>query len=73
MDRVWAPGSTSAATRVGMIRASRCSRGEEAEQGPFLAADRPWDRADLVANGTPAGAYGPGELIVADPPGRMAG
>lgn len=44
----------------------------EAEEVPFLAADRPWERADLVALGTPGTPYGPGGLAVADPPGRMA-
>lgn len=39
---------------------------------PFLAADRPWERADLVVAGTPDRPYGPAEILVADPPGRMA-
>jgi hypothetical protein len=44
----------------------------DAEEIPFLAADRPWERADLVVHGTPDVPYDPErELVVADPPGRM--
>lgn len=40
----------------------------EAEEVPFLAADRPWERADLVVAGTPAVPYDPEtELVVAAP------
>ena len=40
-----------------------------AEELPFLAADRPWERAGLVVAGTPPLAHDPRtELIVADPP-----
>jgi hypothetical protein len=42
-----------------------------AEEGPFLAADRPWERAGLVVAGTPGLRYDPAtELVVADAPHR---
>jgi hypothetical protein len=42
-----------------------------AEERPFLAADRPWERADLVVAGTPGLRHDPAtELVVADPPSR---
>ena len=40
----------------------------DAEEIPFLAADRPWERADLIVAGTPGSPYDPAaELLVADP------
>jgi hypothetical protein len=40
-----------------------------AEEFPFLAADRPWERATLIVAGTPPLPHDPGtELVVADPP-----
>jgi hypothetical protein len=40
----------------------------DAREIPFLAADRPWERADLIACGTPGLPYDPvTELVVADP------
>jgi hypothetical protein len=40
-----------------------------AEERPFLAADRPWERARLVVAGTPPLGHDPRtELVVADPP-----
>lgn len=40
----------------------------EAEEIPFLAADRPWERADLIVAGTPGRPYDPAtELLGADP------
>ena len=40
-----------------------------AEELPFLAADRPWERARLVVAGTPPLGHDPRtELVVADPP-----
>jgi hypothetical protein len=41
-----------------------------AEEKPFLAGQRPWERADLVAAGTPPISFDPAsELVVAPPPG----
>ena len=53
----------------------------EAAERPFLAADRPWERADVVVAGAPEVAYDPAaelvvaelvvaELVVADRPSR---
>ena len=43
----------------------------EAAERPFLAADRPWERADVVVAGAPEVAYDPAaELVVADRPAR---
>ena len=40
-----------------------------AEEEPFLAGQRPWERADLVAAGTPQIPFDPRtELVVAQPP-----
>lgn len=42
-----------------------------AEEMPFLAGQRPWERADLIACGTPETPFDPlTELVVAPPPGR---
>ena len=39
----------------------------QAEERPFLAADRPWERADVIADGAPAVPYDPvTELVVSD-------
>lgn len=37
----------------------------DAEERPFLAADRPWERAVLTVAGTPVLPHGPDELVVA--------
>ena len=43
----------------------------EAVERPFLAAERPWERADVVVAGAPEPAYDPvAELVVADRPPR---
>ena len=43
----------------------------EAAERPFLAAERPWERADVVVAGAPEVAYDPvAELVVADRPSR---
>lgn len=39
----------------------------DAAEIPFVAADRPWERADLVVSGTTTEPYRPGQLVVADP------
>ena len=42
-----------------------------AEEIPFLADQRPWERADLIACGTPETPFDPlAELVVAPPPVR---
>ena len=41
----------------------------EAEEQPFLAADRPWERADVVADGAPGLPHDPAtEMVVAEHP-----
>jgi hypothetical protein len=76
--RLWVQSDRVEAHRRGIVRDGGPAHEAfwadwEAEEVPFLAADRPWERADLVVNGTPEVPSGPGELVVADPPGRMAG
>ncbi len=42
-----------------------------AEEMPFVAEQRPWERADLTAGGTPQIPFDPAtEIVVAPPPGR---
>jgi hypothetical protein len=42
------------------------------EEIPFLAAQRPWERVDLVICGTPLIAFDPAtELVVASPPAAV--
>jgi len=36
-----------------------------AEEIPFQADHRPWDRADVVVAGTPPLPHGPGEVVLA--------
>jgi hypothetical protein len=44
-----------------------------AEEMPFLAGQRPWERADLIICGTPEISFDPAtELIVAPPPTRTS-
>jgi hypothetical protein len=45
-----------------------------AEENPFLLADRPWARADVVVAGTPVLPYDPAtEVLLAPPPVPAAG
>ena len=43
-----------------------------AEELPFLADQRPWERAAVVVAGTPIHAYGPDEVLLAPPPSEVA-
>jgi hypothetical protein len=46
-------------------------RGWMAEEVPFLSLQRPWERADLIACGTPEISFDPAaELVVSSRPGR---
>lgn len=76
--RLWVQSDRVEARRRGLVRDGGPGHEPfwdewEAEEVPFLAADRPWERADLVVAGTPDRPYGPGEIVVADAPGRMVG
>jgi hypothetical protein len=44
-----------------------------AEEEPFLADQRPWERADLIVAGTPPISFDPAtQLVVAVPPRVIA-
>ena len=75
--RLWVQSDRVEARRRGLVRDGGPAHEEfwdewEAAEVPFLAADRRWERADLVVAGTPDRPHGPAELVVADPPGRMS-
>jgi len=54
----------------GGSRTVRDLRGWMGEEGPFLADQRPWERADLIVAGTPQIPFDPlTELVVAMSPG----
>jgi hypothetical protein len=70
--RLWVQSDRAESRRRGPVRGDDMALWEEweREEVPFLAADRPWKRADLVVAGTPPLPYDPGsELVVADRPG----
>lgn len=57
----------------GGSRTVRDLRGWMAEEEPFLADQRPWERADLIVAGTPQIPFDPlTELVVAQPPPETA-
>jgi hypothetical protein len=42
-----------------------------AEENPFLAAQRPWERAGLIICGTPHISFDPAtEIVIAPPPAQ---
>jgi hypothetical protein len=60
LARVGKPGESPAVQHV---------RDWMAEEMPFLADQRPWERADLIACGTPETPFDPAtELVIASPP-----
>jgi hypothetical protein len=62
--------SRARAGRPGGPRTLQDLREWMAEEDPFLARQRPWERADLVVAGTPRISFDPvTELVVAPPPG----
>ena len=70
---VWVQSDRAVARQRGRVRdgdgpAERAFWDEwEAEERPYLAAERPWERADVVVAGAPEVAYDPAtELVVAD-------
>jgi hypothetical protein len=73
---VWVQSDWLEAERRGLIRdggdaeALEGWRAWEAEELPFLAADRPWERANVIVAGTPPIDHDPvREVAVAPPPG----
>ena len=74
--RLWVQSDRAEAYARGIERDARPDAAEfwaawEAEEAPFLAADRPWERADVVVAGRPEVRCDPArELIVA---GRRMG
>jgi hypothetical protein len=71
--RLWAQSDRVEARRRGLERDGGSAHEAfwdewDAEEIPFLAADRPWERADLIVAGTPERPYDPvTELVVAEP------
>jgi hypothetical protein len=55
LARIGAPGGPRSATAL---------REWMAEEGPFIAGERPWERADLIICGTPDISYDPATEIV---------
>ena len=78
---VWVQSDAAEAERRGVARdvaagahgdldgASRFWHEWMAQEVPFLAAQRPWQRADVVVRGTTAAAHHPGHVALAPPPG----
>jgi hypothetical protein len=70
---IWVQADPDEATRRGIHRDGGTPEAEafwaqwEAEEGPFLAADRPWDRAGVIVCGTP-GLLAAGQVV-----GRLSG
>jgi hypothetical protein len=71
---LWVQSDWPEAERRGLIRdggarkALEGWRAWEAEELPFLAADRPWERASLIVAGTPQIEHDSGREIVIAPP-----
>jgi hypothetical protein len=70
---VWVQSDAREAERRESLRnggdaaAMEQTRGWMTEEIPFLAADRPWERATLIVAGTPGIAHDPvGEVVIAD-------
>lgn len=77
---VWVQSDTVEADRRGIERDGGDQAAAEfwhewgAQELPFLAADRPWERADVIVTGTPALPHDPAtEVVVAPPLPREAG
>jgi hypothetical protein len=73
---VWVQSDWLEAERRGLIRDGGDAealggwRAWETEELPFLAADRPWERAKVIVAGTPPIDHDPvRDVVVAPPPG----
>ena len=78
---VWVQSDPAEAERRGVARdaaggahgdlegASRFWHEWMAQEVPFLADQRPWQRADVVVRGTTTAAHDPGHVALAPPPG----
>jgi hypothetical protein len=71
---VWLQSDCIEAERRGILRAGGDPTARESwhawmtEEIPFLAADRPWERATIIVAGTADVAYDPiGEVVIAAP------
>jgi hypothetical protein len=81
---VWVQSDRAEAERRGIARdvASGVNGGREAaiafwdewmaEELPFVARERPWERAAVVVAGTPPLPHGPDEIVLAPPPRSSA-
>jgi hypothetical protein len=71
---VWVQSDAVEADRRGILRNGGDARAAAgwadwmAEELPFLAADRPWERAVVIVDGTPALEYDPATQLVVAPP-----
>jgi len=71
---VWVQSDVGEAERRGMLRGRGGAQARErwdawmSEQIPFLAADRPWERATIIVAGTADVTYDPlAEVVIAAP------
>jgi hypothetical protein len=70
---VWVQSDLAEADRRGIARDGGTPAARDfwyewaAEEIPFLADQRPWERADVVVAGTPPLPHGPGEVVLAPP------
>jgi hypothetical protein len=77
---VWVQSDEGVADRRGLDRVGRPGGAESVqdlldwmdEERPFIAAERPWSRANLVVCGTPEIAYDPAREVVVAPPPRAS-
>ncbi|GAA5116279.1 uridine kinase family protein [Pseudonocardia adelaidensis] len=71
---VWVQSDWPTAERRGLVRDGGDARALEgwrqweAEELPFLAADRPWERASIIVAGTPQIGHDPEREVVVAPP-----
>jgi hypothetical protein len=78
---IWVQADQDEADRRGLDRVGRPGQSPTilatqewmAEEIPFVAADRAWERADLIVCGTPKLAYDPATQLVVAAPVRPAG